>query len=345
MTGHLRVLMGGPMLSVQDLGRPGYLSNGLSRGGAADRLALVEGAALLGQGAGLAAIEMAGYGGTFEALRDMRIALTGAPMKAKVDDQALVWNAVQIIRAGQRVSIGAANKGLYGYLHVGGGIASKPILGSQSFHMVAGIGGPIETGCVLPVGMDAKTHSVGLRLPVSDRFSGGTVRVTPSAQTFRFSKSERERFEGTQFVRTAHGNRQGVKLAFEGSPFVAEGQLSVLSEVMVPGDIQMTGDGSPFVLLPECQTTGGYPRIGTVLPQDLPIVAQTAPGAQLNFSFVSLEQALETAQRPVQMLADLGRRIQPLIRDPRDIPDLLSYQLIGGMTAGKELSEEGNGGW
>ncbi len=342
MTARLIIMRAGAALSIQDLGRAGYMSFGLSCGGAADRLAMAEGAALLGQDVNLAALEMAGFGGVFEVSQDTRIALTGAPMKATVDDQPLVWNAVQSIKAGQRITIGAASSGVYGYLHVGGGFATDPRLGSRSSHIAASIGEAIVTGTELPIGVDANANSGGLKLPVQDRFSGGIVRVSPSAQTDRFSKTERARFEATQFVRTPHGNRQGIQLEFDGAPFAAEGQLSILSEIMVPGDIQMTGSGNPFVLLPECQTTGGYPRIATVLPQDLPIVAQAAPGTPLQFRFVSIEEALETALTPAQIVADLKRQRQPLIRDPRDIHDLLGYQLISGVTAGRELTEKGD---
>ncbi len=342
MTARLTITRAGPALSIQDLGRSGYMSFGLSRGGAADRLAMAEGAALLGQDVNLAALEMAGFGGVFKVSQDTRIALTGAPMKATVDDQPLVWNAVQSIKAGQSIIIGAPRRGVYGYLHVGGGFATNPRLGSRSNHIAASIGEAIITGTELPIGVDANVNSGSIKLPVQDRFSGGIVQISPSAQTDRFPKAERARFEATQFTRTLHGNRQGVQLEFDGAAFAAKGQLSILSEIMVPGDIQMTGSGNPFVLLPECQTTGGYPRIGTVLPQDLPIVAQAAPGTPLQFSFVSIEKALETALTMTQIVADLKRQRQPLIRDPRDIPDLLGYQLIGGVTAGRELSEKGD---
>ncbi|MBV1868084.1 MAG: urea amidolyase [Marinosulfonomonas sp.] len=340
MSGSLIVHQAGPALSVQDFGRPGYMAFGLSQGGAADRLALAEGAALLGQGPELAALEMAGVGGTFEASQDIRIALTGAPMTASVDGQPLVWNATQTVRAGQRISIGAALKGIYGYLHIGGGIATPQQLGSRSHHIVAGIGAPIKPGMNLPIGADPNFERPDQRLPVSDRFSGGTLRVLPSAQTHRFSKAEITRFESTEFIRTPRGNRQGVQLGFDGAPFSTEQQLSILSEIMVTGDIQMIGEGIPFVLLPECQTTGGYPRIGTVVPGDLPLVAQATPGTRLRFRFVTVEAALETSASSAQVQSDLKRAMQPLIRDPREIRDLLSYQLIGGVTAGMELGAD-----
>ena len=103
MSRALRIHRAGPSLTVQDFGRIGFLEFGLSCGGAADPLALTEGAALLGQGLEHAALEMAGFGGEFEATGEMRIALTGAPMVARLDDAPLLWNASHRLQAGAEI--------------------------------------------------------------------------------------------------------------------------------------------------------------------------------------------------------------------------------------------------
>ncbi|MGH1353556.1 MAG: biotin-dependent carboxyltransferase family protein [Thalassovita sp.] len=334
MTRTLTVLRAGPGTSIQDQGRPGYLAYGVSRGGAADLVALSEGAVLLQQSPKCAAIEMAGLGGEFQASEDMRIALTGAEMTAKIDGQALRWNASHLLPKGAVLSIGATRAGSYGYLHLGGGLATEMRLGSRSAHLAAGLGGGLETGQVLPVGMDAGAV-IGHGIRPIERMGAGTVRVVASLQTHLF-KSVLQRFEKTEFTKDFRGNRMGVRMRSDGPGFALEGALSVLSEVISPGDIQITGDGSPFVLLSECQTTGGYPRIGTVLPCDLPRVAQARPGETLQFHFVSMADALEAERRHRAELAALPGGLFPLIRDPHDIGDLLSYQLISGMIAGTE---------
>ena len=333
MTGRaLHVISAGPGVTVQDQGRPGYLDRGLSRGGAADTLAVAEGAALLGQNVAFALLEMAGMGGTFRAGCDLRIALTGAPMRASIDSAPVVWNASYLLPAGSELEIGAANSGVYGYLHVGGGVETPLVLGSRSAHLAAGLGQPVTAGTVLPVGPDTG-GTIGLTLDTTPRFSGGVIRILRSLQTDFFPQADLDRFESTQFLRDARANRMGVKLTCEGAGFHVEGGLSILSEVIVPGDIQVTGDGTPFVLLPECQTTGGYPRIGTVLPSDLPKVAQAGPGAPLSFKFIQTDVALEAHRRYARQIKDLPRTVRALVRDPHDIPDLLSYQLISGMIA------------
>lgn len=335
MTGTVTIHKAGPGLSLQDMGRPGYLVHGISRGGAADPMALAEGAALLSQLPDLAALEMAGIGGDFSADHDLRIALTGADMRATMDGAPLVWNASHPWPKGAILSIGAARNGTYGYLHVGGGFDTPKRLGSRSAHLGAGLGALLCVGERLPVGTDAGKIT-GQVLTVDSRSEGGTLRVLPSLQTEFFPPDVLKRFEATEFHRDMRGNRMGARMNSDGPGFLTEGGLSVLSEVIVPGDIQVTGDGTPFVLLAECQTTGGYPRIGTVLPCDLPKVAQAQPGANLRFQFVTLEQAIAVETWAREAVKGLRSKTRALVRDPHDMPDLLSYQLISGAIAGNE---------
>lgn len=325
----VKVLKIGPAASVQDLGRPGLLDQGVPRGGAADPLALAEGAALLQQDPGFAALEMAGMGGSFEATGALRIALTGAPMSATLDGAALIWNASYRIEAGQRLEIGPARQGVYGYLHLGGGIDVPSVLGARATHLAAGLGKATAAGDVLVAGQDSGPKT-GLTLPVQDRFQGGDVRIVESFQSELFSPNVRARFAETAFRRGTRANRMGVEMLSDSEGFAADGQLNILSEIIVPGDVQMTGDGKPFVLLREAQTTGGYPRIGTVLPCDLPKVAQAQAGAPFRFRWVSLGDGLRLQAKHEKDLRALPGACRPLLRDPGAIQDLLSYQLISG---------------
>ncbi|MEP6289865.1 MAG: allophanate hydrolase, partial [Marinomonas sp.] len=151
MTG-IKVKKAGPALSVQDSGRVGLLESGVSRGGAADMRAVAEGAALLRQSPDLAVLEMAGLGGSFEALGDVCIALSGAPMTATLDGAPLAWNASHQLVAGQRLEIGGVRQGVYGYLHLGGGVDTPMLLGARSVHLAADLGRRTKAGDVLTAG-------------------------------------------------------------------------------------------------------------------------------------------------------------------------------------------------
>jgi allophanate hydrolase len=164
--------------------------------------------------------------------------------------------------------------------------------------------------------------------------------LVETPQTTLFSEAQRKRFTETVFTKDARANRMGQKLRQTGPGFACEGGLVVLSDTIVPGDIQITGDGAPFVLLAECQTTGGYPRIGTVLSCDLPRLVQAPAGAELRFAFVSFDEADTLMQAHRAQLARLRDSLRALIRDPRDMADLLAYQLVSGVTCGDDLERE-----
>jgi 5-oxoprolinase (ATP-hydrolysing) subunit C len=334
----MKVLRAGPGVSVQDFGRTGTLGQGLSRGGALDPVALVEGAILLGQDPGLAVLEIASSFLTIEATAPVRIALTGMPMRATLDGATIAWNASHILQKGARLDLSASPGGV-SYLHLGGGIDAPVILGSRSVHLTAGIGRMVVAGDIFPVGKDRNART-GLTLTPLSRFEGGLLRLVETPQTALFSPAQRARFVETVFTKDARANRMGQKLHQNGRGFICDSGRVVLSDTIVPGDIQITGDGVPFVLLAESQTTGGYPRIGTVLPCDLPRLVQAPTDAPLHFAFVSFDEADAIEQSQAARLPDLRDSLRPLIRDPRDIADLLAYQLVSGVTCGDDLERE-----
>jgi biotin-dependent carboxylase-like uncharacterized protein len=329
----LGILRAGPAVTVQDMGRPGWLARGLSCGGAMDRLALVEGAALLGQPPDCAALEIAGSFVAFTLDQPARLALTGAPMRATCDGAPLQWNGVHALQKGAQIELAAITGG-FGYVSFGGGIATPVVLGSRSAHLAAGIGQAVQVGDCLPLGPDQGTRS-GLALTPPERFSGGVIRFVTGPQTRLFPPETLARFQDSALTKDARGNRMGQRLL--GGSFAAESGLSALSDAVLPGDIQITGDGTPFVLLAECQTTGGYPRIGRVLPCDLPRLVQAPVGAALSFAVIDPDAALLAERAEHSRRRALCSVIRPLLRDPRTMTDLLSYQLVSGVTCGDDL--------
>ncbi len=164
--------------------------------------------------------------------------------------------------------------------------------------------------------------------PVMNKASEGMAKKASEQQVIAAMQTVHSRY--------ARANRMGVRLAWsDGAGFSSAGQLNLLSDFAIPGDIQMTGDGAPAVLLVEAQTTAGYPRLGTVLPCDLPRIAQASLGAPLQFERISRTEALAIQRKANAATATLKSRVKPLYRDPRDIPDLLSYQLVDGMISGQ----------
>ncbi len=332
---HLSILQAGPNTTLQDLGRAGFLKYGLSRGGAMDRLSLLEAAALLGAGLDMAAIE------TPTGLRAsvgvaQRVALTGAPMRAEIDGRAIGWNATHLLMPGEVLTVRPSGQGVYGYIAFGGGFDVPRQMGSVAAHLGARLGRALEAGDVLDLGEDRDLAAPPLVLRPESRFSGGAVRMVTGPQTGHYSAETFARFTETRFAKSGQANRQAALLEYAGESFDAQNALGVVSDVIVPGDIQMSGAGEPYVLMAECQTIGGYPRIGAIIPQDLPIVAQASQGTELWFQVISLDEA-DAVHLPQRAILRKTRDIcEPMVRSPHDIANLLSYQLISGAVTGDE---------
>ncbi len=333
MSGQLHILSIGPGATIQDLGRPGLIAQGLSQGGAMDRLAVLEATALLGEADPVAGLEMVGSGGVFRVDQPMRFALTGAPMRSEIDGAEIRWNASHYLLPGQKLKIWGAKTGVYGYLTPAGGVLNEPWQGSRSTHLSAGVGGLLARGDELPVGSGDLTVPSQFLVP-EDRFSGGQVRLLPGPQTGLFPEEMLSGLTMNTYRRGPQGNRQGIRLDGAAIP-LPEAAKGLVSDFILAGDVQIAGDGAPIVLMAECQTIGGYPRIGTILPSDLPKVAQAQIGAVLQFQFV--EHGVDSEVSEAETLARLRKDVHPLIRDPRAMGDLLSYELISGATPGDDL--------
>ncbi len=335
MSGRLRVLQAGPAMTVQDAGRPGYQRYGVAEGGAMDQHALAEGNALLLQNTDTAVLEMAVAGGQFQVIdAPLQLATSGCRMDLFVDDQPLPWRSNFLVNPGQVIRIGQARGGVYGYLHVQGGFDVPLILGSRSTHTRAGFGGfqgrSLASGDELVAMVAAPTEVRCRRLPEPHYLERREIRIVRGAQAHLFSDSNRSTFLHADFRMSSRRDRMGARLETDADSFAASGGLTGISDAVVAGDVQVTGDGVATVLLADRQPTGGYPRIATVISADLAAMAQLPTNAAFSFKLVSMQEAVSAMRQQRLALAGLPASCTPLVRDPADVPDLLRYNLIDG---------------
>ncbi len=331
----LEVVDGGLHGTIQDLRRPGLQRQGVSEGGALDPRALFEGAALLGQAPELAALEMTLVGGTFKAVDGpVRVALTGASLAAHVDGIPVPWRTAFTLEPGQTLRLGKVETGLYGYLHLAGGIDVPEVLGSRSTHLRAGFGGlegrAIRAGDRLVAGAAATDPTVKeLARPAAPTPS--TIRVLWGVHAEEFDPAERERFLATTFRLSATRDRMGARLEGAEAPFTPARGLTLISDAVVAGDVQVPGDGQPLVLLADRQPTGGYPRLATVITADLPAFAQLPSGHAIRFGLVQPEAAVAALRH----LRDVLTALPDQVRTRRTRDNLLAFNLIDGVFAGE----------
>jgi biotin-dependent carboxylase-like uncharacterized protein len=284
----LRVLSAGPLSTVQDLGRPGFASVGVSRSGALDRAALALANRLVGNDEGAAGVEITvgGFSAVFDA--DVWIAVTGAWGPVTSAGRPIDVNHPVRFAAGELLEIGMAEAGLRYYLAVGGGIEVPAVLGSRSTDVLSGTGPAVLTdGVVLPLGAPHPESMRPVDISPWGRPDLGVVTVPlyvgPRADWFTAASIE-ALFTGTWALSPA-SNRVGARL--DGTPLersaeaIARGELP--SEGMVAGGIQVPPSGSPTVLLADHPTTGGYPVIAVVASASLDRFAQLRPGQEIRF--------------------------------------------------------------
>ena len=298
MNARLRIRRAGPLTTIQDRGRFGMLGHGISASGPMDRVAFAAAAKALG-GAGPAGIELTSAGIEVEvASGECRVGFAGGQFTATVNGRKLDWPAAAELGAGDVLAIGPGYAGNFGYLRFDKTIDVPAVLGSRATNLRAGIGGldgrALRAGDILDL---VETDEID---PGADGSSSGErpIRIIWGLHADIFAPIVRERFLSEAFRVTARMDRMGVWLDDLGRVFTDAGGLSLVSDAVVPGDIQIVGEGTPVVLMRDHQPTGGYPRIATIIGPDLDRFAQMRPGTQVRFESVSLAHAQSlTAQR------------------------------------------------
>jgi biotin-dependent carboxylase-like uncharacterized protein len=307
--------MVGPATSVQDVGRSGAQRYGLTTSGAMDKVSLAIANALAGQPGGAAAIEIGPLGAAFRVKEgSVRVGLAGADRAVSLGGRAAWINETVFIQEGETLLLGAARSGVFTYLSIEGGIAGEPVYGSLSVSARAGLGSPyprpLRPGDELEVGTArAGTPERRFKLVTNGR---GPIRVVLGPQDDHMTPEAVALFLGTEWRVSPKSDRMGYRL--EGPKLAHAHGYNIVSDGTVPGSIQIPGNGQPLALLADRGTTGGYPKIATIITADLPRFAQTQAGGRVRFAAISIEEAEEEARRFAAMLARIGERVETLVR-------------------------------
>ncbi|MDX2356202.1 biotin-dependent carboxyltransferase family protein [Dietzia sp. PP-33] len=291
----LMVLRAGPSALVQDLGRPGHASLGVTASGAADRAAAALALRCLGTDPGAAVLELLLGGLVVMTDSPAVVAVTGARGLVVVTTSSgsrrtAATGEVLRLEAGSTLEIGRPEAGVRSYLAVRGGIEVTPVLGSRSRDTLSGLGPPpVVTGDVLAVGEAV----VG---PWAENWhaAGGGPGVVPGRgpdpiglDVIPGPRDELFPAEAWQVLAeighvSGHADRVGVRID-PARPVPRLGGGEIPSEGMVRGAVQVPADGSPVVFGPDHPVTGGYPVIGVLTARSSDALSQLLPGAPVSF--------------------------------------------------------------
>ncbi len=291
------VLRPGLLTTIQDDGRWGHQRFGVPVAGPMDRRSHRLANLLVGNRPSCATLEVTLVGPQLEFADETLFAVTGAEFELELDDLPAAMDTVHTAHPGQRLVFGSRRRGARAYVGVAGGFDVPVVLGSRATHVASGIGGvegrALKEGDALEVGGE-QTEGVRAghtRHPAVPVASGGArVRVILGPHEDRFGAHAVATFEGSRYVVSVNSDRMGYRLSGPALEQVAGAEL--LSSAVETGTIQVPRSGEPIILMADHQTVGGYPRIGTVITADLPIVAQLSPLDWIEFEVCNHEQAL-----------------------------------------------------
>jgi len=325
----------GPLVSYQDGGRFGMLRFGVPASGAMDRLAHAAANAAVGRPHDATAIEIS-MGGLELACEsgEVTYGIAGGDFHVlHAGAVAAPWG-VRTLRAGEVLSVRAGRWGSWAYLAFAGELLCRHWAGRASTHSTSGLGGGMLAAGATVVVRDATTLDArhgDLAIPDFAR-PRATIRVVLGPQSAQFGPEATVAFLREPFTVTSAYDRMGMRLAGPSLPL--GDSLSIPSEPVVRGSIQVGGDGVASILLADHQTTGGYPKIATVISSDLDGVSQLQPHDRVRFQAVSADEGIHLARARAHAR---DRYLQEVATRRVTLDDrLMQENLISGVAAHSE---------
>jgi allophanate hydrolase len=339
VTAALKVLSPGLHTTVQDLGRAGYQAFGVPVSGALDEMSHRLSNRMVGNDDHAPTLEILFHGPTLEVQADsVRIGIAGGDAEIELlgDPPRSLgsWRSIRLER-GQVFRVGRLGEAACCYLAVEGGFAVEPCLGSASTYARGGFGGlggrALQAADLVPLGREHATDRAELGLgdpPPSTREQ--PIRLVLGPQQDHFTDAALECLVSQQFTVSKHADRMGMRL--DGPTLAHRDGYNIVSDGIATGAIQVPGSGQPILLLADHQTTGGYPKIATVISADIPVVGRRKPGDTIRFAAVDVAEAerlrLET-EAEFEALVDRLISVKPA--GGLDPSRLLESNLISGV--------------
>ena len=319
----------GPLVTFQDIGRPGNMRYGVSASGPMDIVSFEAANAVLGNETKQTAIEIS-LGGLILQCREgsITLAITGGDFLIEYQGQKISSWTVLTIQKGERLSVRAGKSGSWAYLAFSGKLNVKDWLNSSSTHSTSGFGGGVlKTGQKFTL-TDASNQANRIGPILKPNFNtNDLIHAVLGPQDQYFMNTAIKIFSDSIFKVSDNYDRMGMQLT--GPKLELKSALSIPSEPVVKGSIQVSGDGIPTILLADHQTTGGYPKIATVISSDINRLVQLRSNQNVEFILINSNEALQKTRKFLDMKEKYLQKIS-ISRGTLE-QRLMNENLIGGV--------------
>jgi biotin-dependent carboxylase-like uncharacterized protein len=319
----------GPLVTFQDIGRPGNMRYGVSASGPMDIVSFEAANAVLGNDTKQTAIEIS-LGGLILQCHEgsITLAITGGDFLIEYQGQKISSWTVLTLQKGERLSVRAGKSGSWAYLAFSGKLNVKDWLNSSSTHSTSGFGGGVlKTGQKFTL-TDASNQENRIGPILKPNFyTNDLIHAVLGPQDQYFMNTAIKIFSNSIFKVSDNYDRMGMQLT--GPKLELKSALSIPSEPVVKGSIQVSGDGIPTILLADHQTTGGYPKIATVISSDINRLVQFRSNQSVKFVLINSNEALQKTRKFLDMKEKYLEKIS-ISRGTLE-QRLMSENLIGGI--------------
>ena len=287
----LTFLKSGLFTTIQDPGRRHLGGFGVPVGGWLDEKSALQANWLAGNHPYTPLLEITIQGPKIRFSGSVQIAITGADISPKLNEQPVPRYQTIRVNQGDILSFGRLNQGCRAYLAIRGKWKVEKELGSYSL-LFRGKIQPTQRGLInnnSQVLIESKPFIQQRNIEPKDQLvinNPQTIRVLPGPEFDWFSREEIGQFFSYHYQLSTDSNRMGCRL--EGHPLTRDSGVELISSGVIPGTVQIVNNGQPVILLADGQTTGGYPRFVNVMSEDMDKVAQLKPGDKLRFQLVPL---------------------------------------------------------
>ena len=295
---HLLVVKAGLLTTIQDRGRWGLQARGVPVAGPMDPCSHRLANALAGNDVDAATLEVTLIGPELEFDDERVIAVAGAEFELTVDGRNVPANAAFVVASGSCLRFGRRLRGARAYVAMSGGVGVAPTLGSRATHVISAMGGldgrPLKAGDRVPLGDPMRARNTMSAQPRSPLFAlpegRARIRVLAGPQQDYFAPDALDVLQSASYTISHTSDRMGFRL--EGPVLTHARGADIISDATPLGVLQVPASGLPILLMADRQTTGGYPKIATVISADISVAGQLAPGDAIAFSVCSPREAL-----------------------------------------------------
>lgn len=325
----IKVLQPGIHSTIQDQGRQGFRSYGISLGGVmstfSSRLANI----LVGNEMEWPVLEIVQSPVKFLFEKEALVSFCGGGLIPECDGREMPLFEPVIVEAGEVVELKKPANGFRIYMSVAGGFKGKKFLNSFSTHLLTGLGGyygrAIKKGDTLellhpPTALsDNIIHLLRKNLffnidqSLSPKIFSRNIRIIKGPEYHWLDDASKEKLTALPFKLSNECNRMGYRL--KSDLLALSEKKEMISSAVTKGTVQLLPDGQLIALMADSQSVGGYPRVAHIIEADHCICTQLKPGDEISFTLVSIEEAEQLYLAQEERLQEVQNKVRQIFLD------------------------------